>query len=268
MIQVDLSGKQALIMGVTNARSLGWAIAEQLLQAGARCAFSYQDERQRPELERLTAPYAGSLLRRCDVGVEGELEALFSGLTQDFGRLDGLVHAIGFAPKAAMEGRFLDTARSDWTLTLEVSAYSFLAAARGAEPLLNRGAGLLTLTYHASQQVYPRYNVMAVANAALETTTRYLAYELGPAGVRVNAISAGAMRTVAARSIPGFSSMYDHAARTAALQRNATQEEVGRLGLFLVSPLASGITGEVIYVDGGQHIMAMPADPSGVAKPS
>ncbi|AFH38000.1 enoyl-ACP reductase FabI [Thermus thermophilus] len=256
MLTLDLSGKKALVMGVTNQRSLGYAIAEKLHQAGAELAFSYQGERLREEVERLAAPLK-ALTFQADVTQDEELDRLFAGIQEAWGELDYLVHAIAFAPREAMEGRYLDTKRQDWLLALEVSAYSLVAVAQRAEPLLREGGGIVTLTYYASEKVVPKYNVMAIAKAALEASVRYLAYELGPKGVRVNAISAGPVRTVAARSIPGFTKMYDRVAQTAPLRRNITQEEVGNLGLFLLSPLASGITGEVVYVDAGYHIMGM-----------
>ena len=257
MLTVDLSGKKALVMGVTNRRTLGFGIAAKLKEAGAGVALSYQAERLRPEAEKLAEALGGALLFRADVTQDEELDALFAGVKEAFGGLDYLVHAIAFAPREAMEGRYIDTRRQDWLLALEVSAYSLVAAAQRAEPLLREGGGIVTLTYYASEKVVPKYNVMAIAKAALEASVRYLAYELGPKGVRVNAISAGPVRTVAARSIPGFTKMYDRVAQTAPLRRNVTQEEVGNLGLFLLSPLASGITGEVVYVDAGYHIMGM-----------
>ncbi|TFU25784.1 enoyl-ACP reductase FabI [Thermus tengchongensis] len=256
MLTLDLSGKKALVMGVTNQRSLGYAIAEKLHGAGVELAFSYQGERLKEEVERLAAPL-GALTFQADATRDEELDRLFAGIGEAWGHLDYLVHAIAFAPREAMEGRYLDTRRQDWLLALEVSAYSLVAAAQRAEALLREGGGIVTLTYYASEKVVPRYNVMAIAKAALETSVRYLAYELGPKGVRVNAISAGPVRTVAARSIPGFMKMYDRVAQVAPLKRNITQEEVGNLGLFLLSPLASGITGEVVYVDAGYHVMGM-----------
>jgi enoyl-[acyl-carrier protein] reductase I len=263
MLTVDLAGKKALVMGVTNQRSLGFAIAEKLKEAGAEIALSYQGERIRPEAEKLAEALGGALLFQADVTKDEELDALFGGLKEAWGHLDYLVHAIAFAPREAMEGRYLDTRRADWLLALEVSAYSLVAAAQRAEPLLREGGGIVTLTYYASEKVVPKYNVMAIAKAALEASVRYLAYELGPKGVRVNAISAGPVRTVAARSIPGFTKMYDRVAQVAPLRRNITQEEVGNLGLFLLSPLGSGITGEVIYVDAGYHIMGMELEKAG-----
>ncbi|GEM45726.1 enoyl-[acyl-carrier-protein] reductase [NADH] [Deinococcus cellulosilyticus NBRC 106333 = KACC 11606] len=257
MIGIDLSGKTALVMGVTNSYSLGWAIGEKLLQAGAKCIFSYQGERLKPALEKLLAPYEGTLTGQCDVTNEAELESLFAQIKAEFGSLDYIVHAVAYAPRASMEGRFVDTTQEDWNTALSVSAYSLVSVARHAEPLLNEGGSIVTLTYYASQKVVPKYNVMGIAKAALEASTRYLAYELGSKNVRVNAISAGPMRTVAAKSIPGFTSMLSKAAEMAALKRNATSEEVGKLGLFLLSDLSSGITGETTYVDAGYNIMGM-----------
>jgi enoyl-[acyl-carrier protein] reductase I len=257
MIPIDLKGKRGLVMGVSNARSLGWAIAERLHAAGAELAFSYQGDRLREDLEKLTHDWTGALLSQCDVTNEGELKATFAGLREAWGGLDFVVHSIAFAPRAAMDGRYIETTREDWRTALEVSAYSLVAVAREAEPLLGEGGALVTLTYYAAEKVVPKYNVMGIAKSALEASVRYLAYELGKQGVRVNAVSAGPVRTVAARSIPGFMKMYNKVAGVAPLGRNVTHEEVGNLGLFLLSPLASGITGETVYVDAGFHIMGM-----------
>lgn len=257
MISIDLSGKKALVMGVTNKRSLGWAIASQLLEAGAQLAFTYQGERLRGELEKLTTDLPESRLYACDVGDDSQIDAVFSDLTGAWGSLDGLVHAIAFAPRAALDGRYVDTDRQDWITALEISAYSLVAVARRAEPLLTEGSGIITLTYHAAERVVPKYNVMAIAKSALEASVRYLAFDLGKKGIRVNGVSAGPVKTVAARSIPGFMKMYKQFAKVAPLQRNVTHEEVGQLGLFLLSPLSTGITGEVVYVDSGYHVMGM-----------
>ena len=257
MIGIDLEGKKYLVMGVANKRSLGWAIAEQLHRAGATLAFSYQAERLQAELEKLTSDMSDRLLYQCDVGHESELESMFAELAKQWGRVDGIVHAIAFAPRESMEGRYIDTTRGDWLTALEVSAYSLVSVARHAEPLLEPGAGIVTLSYYAAEKVVPKYNVMAIAKSALEASVRYLAYELGKKEVRVNAVSAGPVRTVAARSIPGFISLFKRFSEVAPLGRNITHEEVGQLGLFLLSPLASGITGEVVYVDAGFHAMGM-----------
>jgi len=260
MIPIDLSGKRGLVMGVANARSLGWAIAGKLHEAGAELAFSYQGERLAGELEKLTADMAGTRLYQCDVTNADEMEAAFSDLAAAWGRLDFVVHAIAFAPRPAMDGRYVDTTREDWLTALEISAYSLVAVARHAEPLLVEGSSIVTLTYYAAEKVVPKYNVMGIAKSALEASVRYLAYELGDKGVRVNAVSAGPVRTVAARSIPGFIKMYNRVGEMSPLGRNVTHEEVGNLGLYLLSPLAGGITGETVYVDAGFHVMGMELD--------
>jgi enoyl-[acyl-carrier protein] reductase I len=257
MIQIDLKGKRGLVMGVANARSLGWAIAEKLQAAGAELAYSYQGERLKEDLEKLTREMPGTRLYQCDVTREEELAALFADLEEAWGGLDYVVHSIGFAPRAAMDGRYIDTTRQDWVTALEISAYSLVSVARHAEPLLSEGSGLVTLTYYAAEKVVPKYNVMGIAKSALEASVRYLAYEMGKKGVRVNAVSAGPVRTVAARSIPGFMKMFNRVGEIAPLGRNVTHEEVGNLGLFLLSPMAGGITGETVYVDSGFHIMGM-----------
>ena len=256
-VAIDLSGKKALVLGVTNRRSLGWAIAKQLQDAGAEVAFSYQGERLKGEVDKLIVDRPETLTFQCDVTREEELAEVFAGLSDKWDGLDAIVHAIAFAPRPAMDGRYVDTTREDWVTALEISAYSLVAIARHAEPLLREGASIATLTYHAAERVVPKYNVMAIAKSALESSVRYLAYELGEKGIRVNGISAGPVKTVAARSIPGFTSMFKQFEKVAPLKRNITHEEVGQLGLFLLSPLASGITGEVVYVDAGYHIMGM-----------
>jgi enoyl-[acyl-carrier protein] reductase I len=257
MIAIDLQGKKGLVMGVSNGRSLGWAIAERLHAAGAELAFSYQGERLKDDLDKLTRELPGRRLYQCDVTDEAELAALFADLKESWGSLDYVVHSIAFAPRPAMDGRYIETTRDDWRTALEISAYSLVSVARAAEPLLAPGGGLVTLTYYAAEKVVPKYNVMGIAKSALEASVRYLAHELGPQGIRVNAVSAGPVRTVAARSIPGFLKMYNRVAQVAPLRRNVTHEEVGNLGVFLLSPLAAGITGETVYVDAGYHVMGM-----------
>jgi enoyl-[acyl-carrier protein] reductase I len=257
MIPIDLAGKRALVMGVSNSRSLGWAIAERLRDAGAELAFSYQGERLKGDLEKLTRDMPGTRLAQCDVTDEAELHALFTGLKEAWGGLDAVVHSIAFAPRAAMDGRYIETTREDWQTALGISAYSLVAVAREAEPLLKEGSTIITLTYYAAEKVVPKYNVMGIAKSALEASVRYLAYELGKKGVRVNAVSAGPVRTVAARSIPGFTKMHSKVGSMAPLGRNVTHEEVGNLGLYLLSPLSSGVTGETVYVDAGFHVMGM-----------
>jgi len=258
MISIDLSGKRGLVMGVANAHSLGWAIADKLHQAGAELAFSYQGERLAASLEKLTAGFPEPpRLYECDVTEPEQVRAMFSDLKDAWGSLDYVVHAIAFAPRPAMEGRYIETTREDWLTAMEISAYSLVAVAQQAEPLLNEGGGLVTLTYYAAEKVVPKYNVMGVAKSALEASVRYLAYELGKKGVRINAVSAGPVRTIAARSVPGFLKMHRRVADIAPLGRNVEHGEVGDLGLYLLSPMASGITGETVYVDCGFHAMGM-----------
>lgn len=257
MLNIDLTGKRALVMGVTNARSIGWAIADKLQQAGAEMAFSYQGERLQGEVEKLTADIPNARSYQVDVTREEELAALFADLSEAWGSIDYIVHSIAFAPRPAMDGRYIETTRDDWVTALEVSAYSLVGVARHAEPLLAEGASMITLSYYAAEKVVPKYNVMGVAKATLEASVRYLAYDLGSNGVRINAVSAGPVKTVAARSIPGFMKMYKRVGAAAPMGRNVTHEEVGNLGLFLLSPMASGITGETVYVDSGFHVMGM-----------
>lgn len=247
-------------MGVTNEHSLGWAIAEKLHAAGAEIAFSYQGERLKEKIEKLTEGW-GSTLYEVDVTNTAALKAMFDDLKSKWSTLDFLVHSIAYAPKPAMEGRFIDTTSDDWNTALNVSAYSLVAICREAESMLADGSSIVTLTFHASQRVFPKYNVMGVAKAALEASIRFLANELGKKNVRINGVSAGAIRTVAAMSIPGFRRMGAKYVATAPLGRLVTHEEVGNLGFYLLSPLSSGSTGQVMYVDGGYSSMGMSFDP-------
>ncbi len=258
MYSIDLSGKTGLIMGVANQRSLAWAIAQPLAQAGARLAFSYQADRLRPTLEKLTEDLESPLLLECDVGDDAALDTMFAAVAAEFGHLDYLVHALAFAPSATFDNPFVQTSRQDWQTAMDVSAYSLVAAARRAAPLMPVGGSMVTLTYLAAERVVPHYNMMGVAKAALEASVRYLAYDLGPKGVRVNAISAGAVRTIAARSIAGFGDLYSQAGEMSMLKRNITQEEVGGLGMsLLVEQLGGGVTGETVYVDAGFHAIGL-----------
>lgn len=257
MVSINLSGKKALVMGVTNEHSLGWAIAEKLHAAGAEVAFSYQGERLREKIEKLTEGYATRRLYEVDVTNEAALANVFGDLKAQWGQLDYLVHSIAFAPKAAMDGRFIDTTAADWNTALQVSAYSLVAVCRHAEPMLHAGSAVVTLSYYAAEKVVPKYNVMGVAKAALEASVRFLASELGSKQIRVNAISAGAIRTVAAMSIPGFRKLINKYTANSPLKRTITHEEVGNLGLFLLTPLSSGTTGQTVYVDGGYNIMGV-----------
>jgi enoyl-[acyl-carrier protein] reductase I len=251
-----LEGKTALIFGVANHRSIAWAIAQALAKEGARLALTYQD-RMEKYVRDLAATIPGTLVLPCDVQNDEQLDTVFKEVGEAFGGLDILVHSVAFAPKQAMEGAFLETTRSDFTTALDISAYSLLAMAQRAKPLMQaRGGGsIITMTYMASERVMPKYNVMAVAKAALECIVRFLAYELGEANIRVNAISAGPLNTLAARGVSGFTTMRDHMGLTAPLRRNIEQSEVGDAALFLCSSLASGVTGDILFVDAGYNIM-------------
>ena len=258
MYSIDLTGKTGLVMGVANQRSLAWAIAQPLAQAGARLAFSYQADRLRPTLEKLTSELDSPLLLECDVGDDAALDTLFEQVGDEFGKLDYLVHALAFAPGATFERPFIETERADWVTAMDVSAYSLVASARRAAPLMTDGGSIVTLTYLAAERVVPHYNMMGVAKAALEASVRYLAYDLGPQGVRVNAISAGAVRTIAARSISGFADLYSQAGEMSMLKRNIEQSEVGGVGMALLADqLGGGVTGETVYVDAGFHAIGM-----------
>lgn len=258
MYTIDLTGKTGLVMGVANQRSLAWAIAQPLAQAGARLAYSYQGERLLPSLEKLTAEQNNPLLLEADVTDDASMDALFSTIGKEFGKLDYVVHSVAYAPAETFENPFVETKRSDWQTAMDVSAYSLVATAQRAAPLMTDGGSIVTLSYLAAERVVPHYNMMGVAKAALEASVRYLAYDLGPKGIRVNAVSAGAIRTIAARSISGFSDLYAAAGDMSMLKRNITQEEVGGLGFsLLANELSGGITGETVYVDAGFHAIGL-----------
>jgi enoyl-[acyl-carrier protein] reductase I len=259
MYPVDLSGKVAAILGVANQRSLAWGIAQALSAAGARLAFTYQGERLKDKVAKLAEQCEGSLLLPCDVADDQQVDEVFSIIGSEYGRLDTMVHSIAFAPREELEGEFLRTSRGGFAKALEISAYSFIRVAASAAPLMEESGGgtMVTLTYMASQKVIPKYNVMGSAKAALEHAVRQLAYELGPKGIRVNAISAGPVSTLAARGVSGLTDMLAFHREKAPLKRNITLEDVGRSGLFLLSDLSSGITGEVLHVDAGFNIMGM-----------
>ncbi len=256
MVTIDLSGRNALVMGVANHRSLAWAIARALHQAGARLCLTYAGERLKSSVEELAATLPGTLVLECDVARDETIDAVARRLGEAWGSIEALVHGIAFARKEDLEGRFVDTPREGFFTALDVSAYSLLNVTRRVLPLLEkRGASILTLSYLAAERAVPSYNVMGSAKAVLEQSVRQLAYELGPQNIRVNALSAGPVSTLAARGIHGFTDMLKKHAEKAPLKRNITKEEVGKAGLFLLSDLASGITGEVLYVDAGYSIM-------------
>jgi enoyl-[acyl-carrier protein] reductase I len=253
-----LDGKNALIFGVANDHSIAWGIARALHEAGAEVGFSsiesLLDKRVRP----LAASIGSTFVEPCDVQSDAEIARVFTRWGETHDGLDVLVHALAFAKREDLSGAFVDTSRDGFALALDVSAYSLVALARAAKPLLHPGSSILTLTYYGADKVVANYNVMGVAKAALEASVRYLAADLGPAGVRVNAISAGPVRTLAATGIAGFKRMYGSFAEVAPLRANITIEDVGRSALFLASDLSSAVTGEVLFVDGGFNTVGVP----------
>jgi enoyl-[acyl-carrier protein] reductase I len=254
-----LDGKTALVAGVANRRSIAWAIARRLSEEGATLAFTYQGERLEKGVRELAGSIGSELCVECDVASDESLDRAFAQAVEGLGGLDLLVHSVAFAQAHDLEGRFTDTARQDFGLALDISAYSLVAMARRAEPLMEaRGGGaIVTMTYLGGERAVPHYNVMGVAKAALDASMRYLASDLGPKGIRVNAISAGPVRTLAARSIAGFPTMETIVAERAPLKRNIEADDVGEAGLFLLSPHAKSITGTTLYVDSGYHAMGM-----------
>jgi len=253
-----LENKQGIIFGVANKRSIAWATAQALHRSGARMAFAYQGERLKENVERLTAEeMPNSLLLSCDVTNQQDVDEVFKRLASDFGRLDFLIHSIAFAPREALEGEYMKVERDGFLSALEVSAYSLTQLARAAAPLMTEGGSIVTMTFHGADKVYQGYNVMGVAKAALESSVRYLAGDLGQKNIRVNAISAGPIQTLAARGVSGLSTMLKVHAERAPLKRNVEPREVGDTALFLCSSLSSGITGETLFVDCGYNIMGI-----------
>lgn len=253
-----LTDKKGIIFGVANKRSIAWATAQALHEAGAQLGFTYQGERLKENVESLTKEaMPNSLLLPCDVTKQEEVDQTFARVAKEFGRLDFLIHSIAFAPREALDGQYLDTSREAFLVALEISAYSLAQLARAAAPLMTEGGSIVCMTYYGAEKVVAGYNVMGVAKSALEASTRYLAYDLGPRNIRVNAISAGPIQTLSARGVADFTSMLKHAAEKAPLRRNVEPREVGNTALFLCSNLSSAITGEVIYVDCGYNIMGI-----------
>ncbi len=253
-----LSGKLGVVFGVANKRSIAWAIAQAWHKAGARLAFTYQGERLRENVEELAGTFGrDTLILPCDVTKDDEITAVFKAVKEKFGKLHLLLHSVAFAPKEALEGDFLNTSREAFRVAHDVSAYSLVALAREAAPLMTEGGSMLAMTYYGANKVVPHYNVMGVAKASLEASTRYLAYDLGPRNIRVNCLSAGPVNTLAARGIAGFTEMLKHYETTAPLKRNVLPDELGAAGLFLASDGAAAVTGQVIYVDCGYQIMGM-----------
>jgi enoyl-[acyl-carrier protein] reductase I len=257
-LQRILEGKTGLVLGVANKRSIAWSCAQSLSAAGMRLALTYQGERLEKGVRELAAELPGSIALPCDVTQNESLDGVFSTLEKEFGGLDVLVHAIAFAKREELGGDFFNTSREGWAIAQEISAFSLLALTRRALPLMEGRAGsIVTLSYIGGERVVPNYNVMGVAKAALEASVRYLANDLGPRGIRVNAISAGPLRTLSSAGIAGFTEILDHVAARAPLRRNITAEEVGDVCLFLASPMSRGITGSVVFVDAGYHVMGV-----------
>jgi enoyl-[acyl-carrier protein] reductase I len=252
---IDLAGKTAVLFGLANKRSIAWGIAQKLQGAGATLAICYQNERLKAEAQGLIDDLPGASGFQCDVSSDAEIGALFATLKEKYGKLDIVVHAVAFAPPEDLKGEFINTSREGFRIAHDVSVYSLIAVSRAAAPLMTDGGSIMTLTYYASEKVVPHYNVMALAKASLESCVRYLAYELGPKNIRVNAISAGPIKTLAARGIGALGDMMKAHAERAPLHRNVDQLEVGGTALYLASELSSAVTGETIYVDCGYNIM-------------
>jgi enoyl-[acyl-carrier protein] reductase I len=255
----DLTGKTGLIIGVANKRSIAWAIAQATAAAGARLALTYQGERLEENVRDLAASLTEPLVLPCDVTDDGQIASVFAAVDAAFGRLDFVVHGAAYAPREELSAPFVQTTREGFRLSLDVSAYSLIAVARGAKPLMERNGGgsIVTLTYLGSERVFQNYNVMGVAKAALEATVRYLAADLGPTGIRVNAISAGPIKTLAASGISGFTGILQHYRDRAPLRRTVEAAEVADAALFLLGPGGRAVTAEVLMVDGGYHATGM-----------
>ena len=254
-----LEGKRGLILGVANKRSIAWGIAQSVSREGARLALTFQGERLEENVRELAATLKDPVILPCDVAKDEDLQALAAGVQKDLGGLDFVVHAVAYALREELDGEFLNTSREGYRIAQDISSYSLTALCRAVVPLMPNGGSIVTLTYLGGERVVPHYNVMGVAKAALEMSVRYLAADLGPKGIRVNAISAGPIKTLAASGVHGLSKMLEYHRTHAPLRKNTEQEEVGDTGLFLVSSLSRGVTGEVIHVDGGFHVMGMGA---------
>lgn len=257
---LDLTGKNALVTGIANNRSIAWGIAQQLHKAGANLGVTYlPDDKGRFEkkVAELVEPLQPSLFLPCNVQDDDQVQATFDAIRDKWGRLDILIHSLAFASKDSLGGGFSDVSRQDFSQSLDISTYSFIHLSRVAKPLMTEGGSIVTLSYLGGVRVIPNYNTMGVAKAALEMSVRYLASELGPQNIRVNAVSAGPIRTLASSAIGGFHDMMNHVEQVAPLRRNVTQAEVGNATAFLCSDLSSGITGQILYVDAGYEIMGM-----------
>lgn len=257
-----MAGKKGLIMGVANDKSIAWGIAKQLFEQGAEIAFTYQGDALKKRVEPLAEQVGVNLMIECDVTSKESMENAFAEIEKEWGKFDFLVHAIAFADKEELKGKYLSTSAGNFAQSMHISCYSFTEACRLAEPLMNEGGSIVTLSYYGAEMVIPHYNVMGVAKAALEASVKYLANDLGPSGIRVNAISAGPIRTLAASGIGDFRHIMKWNELNAPLRRNVTTDDVGKSGLFLLSDMASGVTGELLHVDAGYHTVGMIATDS------
>jgi enoyl-[acyl-carrier protein] reductase I len=255
-----MKGKRGLIMGLANDRSLAWGIAKSLAEHGAELAFSYQGETLEKRVRPLAEQLGSDLMIDCDVSSMDALDTAFAQLRERWDKLDFLVHAIGFSDKNELRGKFVDTSLDNFLMTMNISVYSFVAVAQRARAMMERGGSMLTLTYSGAEKVIPHYNVMGVAKAALEASVRYMAMDLGPEGIRVNAVSAGPIKTLAASGIGDFRYIMKWNEYNSPMRRNVTIEDVGGAALYLLSDLASGVTGEVHHVDAGYHVVGMKAE--------
>jgi enoyl-[acyl-carrier protein] reductase I len=255
-----MAGKRGLVMGVANDKSIAWAIAQACAEQGAELAFTYQGDALKKRVEPLAASVGSQIVLPCDVTDTDSVDTVFAEIAARWGRLDFLVHAIAYADKAELKGRYVDTSAENFALSLNVSCYSFTALAQRAEKLMTEGGSLLTLTYYGAERVMPHYNVMGVAKAALECSVRYMAMDLGPKNIRVNALSAGPIKTLAASGIGDFRYILRWNEYNSPLRRNVTQDDVGKAGLYLLSDLSSGVTGETHHVDCGYHVVGMKAE--------
>ncbi|WHZ37257.1 enoyl-ACP reductase FabI [Sagittula sp. MA-2] len=254
-----MAGKRGLIMGLANDKSIAWGIAKALSEAGAELAFSYPGEALKKRVDPLASQLGSQIVLPCDVGDEGSIDLLFNALEEEWGGLDFVVHAIGFSDKNELRGRYVDTTRGNFTMTMDISVYSFTAVMQRAEKLMKSGGAALTLTYYGAERIMPHYNVMGVAKAALEASVRYLAEDLGKDGIRVNAISAGPIKTLAASGIGDFRYIMKWNEYNSPLRRNVTIDDVGGSALYLLSDLSNGVTGETHHVDSGYHVVGMKA---------
>ena len=256
-----LAGKRGVVMGVANERSIAWGCARACAEEGAELVFNYLGDAQEKRVRGLIAEIPGATCRPCDVTKDEDIAAFFGAIAEQWGSLDFLVHSLAYADKADLAGRFVDTPRANFSMALDISAYSLVALARAAEPLFTPAASVVAMTYYGAEKVVPKYNVMGVAKAALEASARYLAADLGPKGVRVNCISAGPVRTLSSAAFPGFRHMLGVTEQVAPLRRNITTDDVARTAVYLLSDFASGVTGEVLHVDAGYHVLGMFAAP-------